>query len=619
MLGSLPVILGLLMGAPLATAQDPPHNQDNGISCTTCHVFDFFFQTDPDTTCLSCHNPLGVIPVTTHGTAGNALQCITCHDPHTQEQEAAHGSTYSKLIRTLVATPFSGDRPVKLMASSGPHSFADGDGEYDGICEVCHTQTDYHRNNPTGNHEHNVAKRCTACHIHGAGFLPVGGDCLDCHNQEQPPAGLYRRQVVENMGDGGGDFIRAAHHVNDLSGTEIVTGGDCIVCHDQSRHQANQDPGVYLNDPDGGPPHTYTGSSGGMAVEFCVACHDDDAQGGNLQPFSSGRSPVNIDQHWSNPAKHGEAAVGVACLDCHANGHGGDNPSMQLNMEELLCLSCHTLSYGITDIEGEFAKAWHHPVEAQSGTHAIGEDPYTMARHVECADCHNPHAANLDLTSLPPATPGGMLGVSGIDGSGNLLAAAANGYEVCYKCHAATNPGSAALPRIEIETDVSVEFDPGRASYHPIEAAGKNAIVPSLMAGWSEDSIVRCENCHAGDSDIRGPHGSSHRWILKENYTVTDEWPEFPFTYALCYTCHDRDSILNNDSFPLHYKHVVLEQAPCSACHDAHGSSNTHLINFRSDLVTPNGNGDLSFQDDGDLKGTCNLHCHGKPHIDRKY
>jgi hypothetical protein len=53
---------------------------------------------------------------------------------------------YGKLIKEVIATPNSGDREVRFFRDTGSNSFADGDSTYDGICEVCHTQTTYHRN-----------------------------------------------------------------------------------------------------------------------------------------------------------------------------------------------------------------------------------------------------------------------------------------------------------------------------------------------------------------------------------------------------------------------------------------------------------------------------------------
>jgi hypothetical protein len=106
-----------------------------------------------------------------------------------------------------------------------------------------------------------------------------------------------------------------------------------------------------------------------------------------------------------------------------------------------------------------------------------------------------------------------------------------------------------------------------------------------------------------------------------------DNTPESASNYALCYNCHSRNSILNDESFREHDKHVRGEDTPCNACHDPHGVSatqgnltnNSHLINFDTSIVFPRGNGDLRFVDQGEQAGTCFLVCHGEDHNDFSY
>lgn len=106
-----------------------------------------------------------------------------------------------------------------------------------------------------------------------------------------------------------------------------------------------------------------------------------------------------------------------------------------------------------------------------------------------------------------------------------------------------------------------------------------------------------------------------------------DNTPESAFNYALCYACHSRDSILADESFPEHDKHIRGENTPCNACHDPHGISatqgndtnNSHLINFDVSIVSPNSNGQLDFVDEGDRAGSCNLSCHGEDHDNFNY
>jgi len=48
-------------------------------------------------------------------------------------------------------------------------------------------------------------------------------------------------------------------------------------------------------------------------------------------------------------------------------------------------------------------------------------------------------------------------------------------------------------------------------------------------------------------------------------------------------------------------------------------TNTTHLINFRTDIVQPNGAGLLEFEDQGRFRGRCYLSCHGKDHNPKTY
>ena len=379
---------------------------------------------------------------------------------------------------------------------------------------------------------------------------------------------------------------------------------------------------VLLNDPDGGASFRFDGT--GASIErFCLNCHDGDGQGGSLAPFTSGNAPANIEALWSADPAHATGPLGVSCWSCHRNGHGSNNPALGAALEENGCLSCHDGSVAAVDVALDFERPFHHPIQGQSFVHQVGENPLSMPRHVECNDCHNPHAADGAIAATPPAASGLLAEVGGIDGNGSAVFPLTNGYELCYKCHADTTPAAPAFPRTLVESNVRREFDPNRAAFHPIETRGRNPDVPSLIGGWTTSSVMTCWDCHAGSSG--GPHGSDFRWILKLRYDTANSTGESAAAYALCYSCHSRTSILNDESFRRHRQHIVGERASCSICHDAHGSdphagnvSGTHLVNFRTDVVSPQ-SGTLAFRDNGRFRGSCTLRCHGEGHNNESY
>ena len=142
-------------------------------------------------------------------------------------------------------------------------------------------------------------------------------------------------------------------------------------------------------------------------------------------------------------------------------------------------------------------------------------------------------------------------------------------------------------------------------------------------------SMIYCTDCHnsSDDSGAKGPHGSDYPPLLAANYDTADYTSESEFSYQLCYKCHSRNSILNNESFPKHKEHLD-KQITCSACHDPHGISavqgtstnNSHLINFDTSIVrTHTATSRLEFQDTGIYHGRCYLECHNKTHGPETY
>jgi hypothetical protein len=354
--------IGLLVLAPALTAgvSIPEHDGVTGQDCAGCHK---------EMVSSGVLSPA-------YGPGHYYLSCDDCHDLH-------GGSTNRSLIWEEIYTPNSGVRTVVFANRIGPNSAADGDTVYDGVCEVCHTTSAYHRNDGSGTPGHHAETHCIACHNHGNGFEPYTTTCMGCHAQAQPQgAGEYRRQVVENAGDGGGDFVRTSHHVSDGSALETVAAGDCVICHDITDHGDYKDGvSVLLNDPNYGPSVFYDGTPDSLEA-FCLACHD----GTHTAPLSSGNPAADIASRWAGSA-HG--AAGASCGDCHGNGHGSDLPKILLDAYALadpaaydpgsaaLCWNCHFEPHVMAE-NNEF--------EDLHGLHVSG----SAAPCVVCHDTHGP-------------------------------------------------------------------------------------------------------------------------------------------------------------------------------------------------------------------------------------
>ena len=255
-----------------------------------------------------------------------------------------------------------------------------------------------------------------------------------------------------------------------------------------------------------------------------------------------------------------------------------------------------------------------------------------MPRHVTCADCHNPHVSD-SSPGVAPVVSGRLKGVPGVTADGTYLREATNEYEVCSRCHGFTEPSTPGIQRAEATRIVRVKIDPSNASFHPIAAVGRNAMMTGLLSGYTATSRIGCTDCHndsdwvAGSNMPRGPHASRYAPILARDYVTADLTPESTANYDLCYQCHDRGQFVTPQAtgFP-HAVHVVDQQAPCAVCHDAHGSrQNAHLINFMlrdqdgREVVSANASGQIDYVSTGAGRGTCSLRCHGADHAARAY
>jgi predicted CXXCH cytochrome family protein len=365
-----------------------------------------------------------------------------------------------------------------------------------------------------------------------------------------------------------------------------------------------------------------------QASALCVTCHQKNfwsQSSHNLSSSTWNRIPPDP---WPVVGSKSSTVADGACENCHMpHTAGGSERLLIYNEEEDNCTACHNGNVAKDDVMADFDKLSAHSVTSTVGVHDPTESAIIQARHVECADCHEPHASSAIGTG---SLPGALNNVRGVDLAGTTVKPIVYEYQLCFRCHADSTgqPASPTLRQLD-QINVRLEFDTGSPSFHPVTGPGTNGNVPSLIAPLTETDTITCGDCHNSNSSSKagalgpdGPHGSIYPSILIRQNQNQDNTPEGPSAYALCYGCHDRNSILNNDSFKQHEMHTAGIRAPCSACHDPHGISsvqgnainNSHLINFDITIVTPNANGELRFEDRGSFAGACYLNCHGKVH-----
>lgn len=366
-----------------------------------------------------------------------------------------------------------------------------------------------------------------------------------------------------------------------------------------------------------------------IGSQLCTECHIEtgwDQSSHSLADAAWNGRPPNPwrDSPYTTVSDNG-------CENCHLPHSAAGGPRLLIHAaEEDNCADCHNGNVAAEDVMSSFNEFSAHRVGDTTLVHDPVEPAVVDTRHVECADCHDPHATRMGRS--PGQVPAN---VRGVNIAGAELSQATQTYEICLRCHGdSPDQPPSRTPRQHDQANMRLKIQPGNPSFHPIAGPGQNIDVPSLITPFTEQSIIGCTDCHnsssaasAGGVGPEGPHGSAYEPILVRNYTTIDNTPESSSAYALCYSCHSRDSILNDESFAEHRKHVEAENTPCNACHDPHGISstqgnpanNSHLINFDTSIVFPNSTGLLQFVDNGDREGSCDLLCHNEDHANYDY
>ncbi|MBN2008541.1 hypothetical protein JW960_04250 [candidate division KSB1 bacterium] len=546
--------------------------------------------------------------------------------------------TITAAAQSIVDTPHN-------LSANGPGSIHAGSETE--ICIFCHTPHNsspcaplWNRNNPGQNY---ILYQSST--IEAAPGQPDGASilCLSCHDGTIALGAVVSRDHLIEFS--GGITVLPTGHAN--LGSDLSDDHPVSFIYNTSLAAADgelTDPAT-LNGPvqlDGQKvqctachnPHNNIYGNFLVASthysDLCMFCHQKNGWNGSLHRVSSASWNGSGNDPW--PKSTYQTVAENGCENCHQpHGAGGAERIMRHLPEENNCLDCHAGNVAAKNIQSDLNKSYRHDVFAYTHIHDPEENAVSDIRHVECTDCHNPHVANGTDASAPVAS-GAIEGVKGVNSQGSAISAIQYEFEICYRCHADSpeKPGG-HTSRQFYQTNVRLEFNAGNPSFHPVEASGKNGDVPSLISPLNEASIIYCTDCHASNnSSANGPHGSVYSPILKFRYETADYTSESYQAYELCYQCHDRNTIVNNQSTNfanvVHRKHIVDLQTPCNVCHDPHGvqgssTNQSHLINFDTSVVSKSTGrqGKLEFIDSGSFTGQCYLYCHGRNHNPKRY
>lgn len=528
--------------------------------------------------------------------------CIFCHTPHNSNPQAPlwnksnPGQTYTMYDNSVSSTS---DIPASSTQPDGSSI----------LCLSCHDGTI-----ALGS----VAGTVTDIFDGSGGTMPVGRGLLSIDLSDDHPISF----IYSTVASADGQFHDPPLFPVTLDGSGKVQCATCHNAHDNIN-------GKFL-------------VSSNEFSDLCLDCHINS----DWATTSHSTSTATWNSTLPNPWGHIGAAIAPStsppyaqvdqnacsnCHDSHADNSGGRPRLLKSALEENNCLDCHNGNVASTDIQTDINKLYSHNVSGYNLIHDPNETTLIGTPHVECQDCHNPHAVNGSTASAPLAN-GTLANIKGINQSGIEVDPITNQYELCYRCHADNPVTSSPTTRQFGGNNVRLDFATTNNSYHPVVAAGNNPS-PRGLIGHTASSVIYCTDCHASSgSTATGPHGSIYPRILKANYnlnattglanhsdaTLTTE-------YALCAQCHNMTDV-NTIHSGMKGGHF-LAYTTCNTCHDPHGFSggtpanNNFLINLIADDVNYLGPArvqgtwyDPVIALDQGSGGTCTFTCHAKSH-----
>jgi predicted CXXCH cytochrome family protein len=398
----------------------------------------------------------------------------------------------------------------------------------------------------------------------------------------------------------------------------------CLSCHDPHTQNGDLTTGKFL-------------VKSNQRSAICTTCHTK--SGGNWSWATSEHSTST--KSYTSANTGGVAGLGAhtgygtvidnGCESCH-RPHSAPQAQRLLKAvnQRNVCFQCHgsvPLS-GTKNLAAEFAKrpGFGHTLESSTSTivhdaKEVTSSPTNFSgtrRHVDCSDCHNPHAA-AGTTHVEGATNSGQIpansilsGVTGVQAPNPALGTvlpmptiAQTGYtvttpvvyeyQICFKCHSSYAYGTTPPPAPSggNQTDVVSEFNPSNRSYHPVWGAphlSRGTAQSQLKTPWAGITAATrmyCSDCHGNNvttaGAVRGPHGSTGQYLLRyADSTWNTTGPTLSSNNGFCSNCHGN---LTNSSYTNVHTLGEHQSVSCQVCHSVvpHGLFRYGMIVLTTD------------------------------------
>lgn len=534
------------------------------------------------------------------GRALNALACIRCHDPHSQEnrpflrvandadqmcldchrsrntadqtkgthpvgidyQQKAAAKPAAFNAVPVNANPSNPTSAMKLIGGKvscstchGVHTTDSSSATFDSFSSLPYLQpsdgtllrTDLRAAAGDG------INICTNCHT---GFVAHNGrgqniQCTDCHGAHvdagdgsTPNVWLVKR----NMAGGRGAVLFTSTATKNYMSAD--NSGVCQSCHAVPTETGYEfhltQTNATCNDC-----HTHGNSKGSFSVGAgtgCTACHGYPPQanvagGGGYAPGYA-TSPSFTDESNSGHASHASAPYQKACVNCHQGNSHQTGTFQDVFVDTAGTVAATGGFVPVYDKSGQSCAAvyCHSNANPRGGTGVTAAiPPWNGARGKivgTAGECNACHSA-----AGAPAPTWSLSHTRHINGY------AANPNFTCTTCHAGTASGNSAI------------F--GSMSSRSLHTNGQKDVLFNSFANggiWNLNTAT-CSNfyCH---SDVQGPAGSG----APGSFTPGLTWNGAPMT---CVSCHAPMVKLGNISTATgsHKRHVQVYAYDCSTCH----------------------------------------------------
>ncbi len=307
--------------------------------------------------------------------------------------------------------------------------------------------------------------------------------------------------------------------------------------------------------------------------ELCTSCHDD----------------VVADRRWV----HGPVAAG-SCDACHT-AHASPYPGLLKAEGADLCVSCH-VSVGS---RLKTARASHPPAtgacltchDPHASDHAmlLTEEPQQL-----CLSCHESIKHTVETASTPHGalmTERTCLNCHDAHASDHPRVLRTSMTTLCFECH----DREIKLDDGTVLSDIKAVLDAGTSLHGPV----------------AQDNCAACHLIHGGDN---------FRMLVQE-YPAEFYAPFKEERYALCFSCHDKQLVLDrhtttltnfrNGDLNLHFLHVNRETKgrTCRACHETHASNRENHVRESVPFGTGGWKLPIGFEQLAD-GGRCGPGCH---------